>query len=421
LIKSLLRAAGLLATLTGLAAGQSATAATSQSRARAPGDTTVRIMLITIGQGDVVWELFGHNAIWVHDPASPVDSVYNWGVFDFRTPGFIPRFLAGDMRYTMDAQTIGTTILYYQYLRRRMWVQELNLTSIEKRAVIDFIRWNYRPENRQYRYNYYLDNCSTRVRDVIDRVLGGQLRAYLQSISTQETYRSHSLRLMQSAPFLVTGVEMALGSPTDKPLSADQASFLPVQLMEFVKGFKADGGTRPLVLREWMLNDPVDRGPEPSTIPALWKWHLPIGLGLAALILVLWFGVRARKTTATVIAIVAGLIGILGTIITLLVTVTDHVAAHGNQNLWMLNPIWLVVAVAVPMLLVRQRGKVGRWAAGLGVAVALCAALTHFVGLSHQPNWDIIGLLLPAQMAIALVALRSRADQRLAVSEAGKA
>jgi hypothetical protein len=358
-----------------------------------------------MGQGDQVYELFGHNALWIHDPAVQNDTVYNWGVFDFNTPGFIPRFLRGDMRYMMAGESIQNTLLTYQYLRRRVWAMELDLTPAEKRALVDYVRWNARPENRQYRYDYYLDNCSTRVRDVIDRVLNGKLRTYLRGIPTQETYRSHSLRLMQGAPFLVTGVQMALGRPTDTPLTADQASFLPVQLMNYVKDFKVDG-KRPLILREFMLNDPVDRGPEPTTVPALWKWYLPIGLVIAALILALWFTLRARIATATIVAVAAGVIGIVGTIIVLLVTVTDHVAAHRNENLWLLNPIWLVVAVALPIALLRQRWKVARWATLAGAAVSLGAVLMHLVGMSHQPNWDVIALLLPPQLAMAAIAFR---------------
>ena len=355
-----------------------------------------------MGQGDQVYELFGHNAIWVHDPTTRTDTVYNWGVFDFRTPGFIPRFLLGDMRYMMAGESVQNTLATYQYLNRRVWGQELDLTPGEKRSLVDFIHWNAREENRQYRYDYYLDNCSTRVRDAIDRVIGGRLRAYLRGIPTTETYRGHSLRMMQSAPLLVTGVEVVLGRPTDVPLSADQTAFLPVQLMNHVKDFRVDG--RPLVAREFIFSE-ANRGPEPATVPALWKALLPIGIVLALLLIGLGIAPRARVASAIFVAIIAGVIGIVGTIIFLLVTVTDHVAAHGNENMWMLNPVWLVVAVAVPMALVRGRwGPVARWAVYAGVALGLCAVLMHVVGMSRQPNWDVIGLLLPAELAIGAVA-----------------
>jgi hypothetical protein len=392
-----------------LAAASATLSAQAPARrpALSPADSGIRITLLTMGQGDQLWELFGHNAIWVHDPATQSDSVYNWGVFDFRTEGFLVRFLQGDMRYTMDAQTIENTLAYYRYLNRRIWAQELDLTPAEARQVVDFIRWNYRPENRQYRYNYYLDNCSTRARDVIDRVLGGRLRAYLASVPTSETYRSHSLRLMQSTPVLVTGVEMALGRPTDERLNADQASFLPIQLMEHLRGFRrADGA--PLVRREGMLNEAA-RAPEPAHVPALWKGLLPMGLVIAAALLGLWFGVRSRIPAAVVVAIAAGFIGIIGTIITLLVTVTDHVAAHRNENLWMLNPVWLLVAVTLVRAMIGGRwAKVARWATWVGAALGCCAVLMHVFGLSRQPNWDVIGLLLPVQLAMAFVAWKLR-------------
>ena len=390
------------------------------SRSRTPAlDSAVQITLLTMGQGDQLYELFGHNAIWVRDPVTGIDSVYNWGVFDFRSEGFLVRFLQGDMRYTMDAKTMDYTLRYYRYFNRRIWAQDLDLTPSEKRAVVDYIQWNSRPENRQYRYNYYLDNCSTRVRDIFDRVLGGQLRTYLRGIPTEQTYRSHSLRLMQSMPLLATGVDMALGRAMDIPLNGDQASFLPVELMNYVRNFKVDGGRRSLVAREYTFAD-ANRGPEPANVPALWKWFLPIGLVLAAVILGLSFGLHSRIGTATVVAVLAGVIGLVGLIILLLVTVTDHVAAHGNENMWMLNPIWLVVAVALPVALLRQRWKVARWATLAGAAVSLGAVLMHLIGMSRQANWDVIALLLPVQLAMALVVLRYHAPAP-AVSASGSA
>ena len=384
------------------ASAQSAPPPAISARAPTPADSAIRITLLTMGQGDQVYEMFGHNAIWVHDPALPVDVVYNWGVFDFNTPGFLGRFLLGDMRYVMNGETIENTLAIYKYLNRRIWAQELDLSASEKRALVDYIAWNAQPENRQYRYDYYLDNCSTRVRDLIDRVLGGQLRGYLRAIPTGETYRSHSLRMMQSAKPLVTGVELALGRRTDVPLTADETSFLPVQLMGHIRGFKrADG--RPLVTREYLLSD-ASRGPEPEHVPALWKGLLPIGLALAGVILGLFYRTSARRTTATLVAVFAGVVGLLGAAILFLVTATDHVAAHGNENMFMVNPIWLVIAVAVPMLLLRGRAsRVARWAIIAGAALSLGAVVIHLIGMSRQPNWDMIGLLLPPQLAIAAI------------------
>lgn len=368
----------------------------------------IRIYLMTMGQGDEVYELFGHNAIWVHDPNTAFDVVYNWGVFDFRTPGFVGRFLMGDMRYMMVGELLDNTLAQYKAWNRQVWAQELNLTPAEKRALIDFMQWNARPENATYRYDYYLDNCSTRVRDVIDRVVRGEVRAYLRSIRTEETYRTHSLRLMQSKGLMVSGVELALGRPTDVKLTADQASFLPMQLMRYIGGVKRDGGTRPLVGEAFVVYQ-ATRPPEPTTTPKLWKAFVPLGLLLAAI--VLWLAragdspsVRKQRALATMIAIVAGFCGVIGTMITFLVTVTDHVAAHSNENMFMLNPLWLAVAVLGPMLILRRRARTAAVVLVLmAVALGCGAVLIHLIGLSRQPNWDAIGLLLPVELAIAWI------------------
>lgn len=374
--------------------------------APAPRDS-IRIFLMTMGQGEQVYELFGHNAIWVHDPAVPIDRVYNWGTFDFNTPGFIPRFLLGDMRYILASQSIDETLAIYRYLNRQIWAQELNLTPAEKVQLVTFVRWNERPENKEYRYDYYLDNCSTRVRDAIDRVVGGAVRTHLKSIRTDETYRSHSLRLMQREKLLVSGVEIALGRRTDAKLSADEASFLPVQLMQYIRGVKLDGGARSLIGGEFVVYE-ATRAPEPTTVPALWKVFLPIGLALAAVVVLLGYGpgtsVGRRRALAAIVALFAGVVGIIGTIITLLVTVTDHVAAHANENMFVLNPLWLAIAIAAPMLILRGRArKPTRWLVVTAAACAIGAVLIHLVGMSRQPNWDVIGLLLPVELAIVWI------------------
>jgi Domain of unknown function (DUF4105) len=413
----LLTAGAFAASLMFIAADGQMTLAFAQpaSRpARTPSDPATlaftsdspRIYLMTMGQGDQVYELFGHDALWVHDPTQAMDTVYNWGVFSFDQPHFVLRFLHGDMEYLMLGEPLDVTIAAYKILNRQVWVQELNLTDTERKALVTFLHWNARPENATYRYDYYRDNCSTRVRDAIDRVTGGQVRAQLRAIKTDETYRSHSLRLMQGNEPMVSGVELVLGRPTDVRLSADETSFLPVELLKHLRTVRLDGGKRPLFKEEFVLNE-ATRPPEPTRAPRLWIWFAPIGVLLTAL--VLWLSAHAetvgrRRALAATIAILAAIFGILGSVIAALITLTDHVAAHGNENIFMLNPLWLVIAVLGPMVILRRRA---RTTAVLLVRVAAAAGgvavLLHLVGLSRQPNWDAIALVLPVELAIAWV------------------
>src|SRR6185437_12821667 len=126
------------------------------------------VYLVTAGQGDAIWEKFGHTAIWIHDSVSGSDVAYNWGIFDFAQPGFIRRFLQGHMIYWMAPFNDPRMIRQYIAANRSLWVQRLHLSPTQRNTLHDFVAWNAREENKYYRYDYYRDNCSTRVRDVFD-------------------------------------------------------------------------------------------------------------------------------------------------------------------------------------------------------------------------------------------------------------
>ena len=182
------------------------------------------VTLLTMGVGEEVWEQFGHNALWFHveRPAvigGPVDVVYNWGIFDSSQPYFIPHFLQGRMLYSMGGYPYQETLIEYRQRDRAVWAQELDLTNAQKIALRDFVLWNSRPENAYYRYDYFRDNCSTRVRDALDRVLGGVIKATYSGRTTPYTYRSETLRLTQVGPLLATGIDVGLGRPADHQLS----------------------------------------------------------------------------------------------------------------------------------------------------------------------------------------------------------
>src|SRR5215218_7066159 len=219
-------------------------------------DTTLRVYLLTMGPGDEVWEKFGHNAIWVHDPQRGGDPAYNYGMFDFQQENFILNFARGRMLYWMEGFDAFVTLDHYRALNRSVWAQELNLTPAQARTVRDYLEWNQRPENRFYRYDYYRDNCSTRVRDVLDRVLGGALKAATASVPSGVTYRWHTRRLVGEGAAnlpIYTAINTGLGPAADRQVSKWDEMFLPMRLRDEVRALKvrdAGGNLVPLVARE---------------------------------------------------------------------------------------------------------------------------------------------------------------------------
>jgi Domain of unknown function (DUF4105) len=374
----------------------------------------VTITLLTMGTGQQVWELFGHDAIWIHDIVTGRDTVFNWGVFDFHQPRFIQRFLKGTMLYAMGGDPLSYQLMVYRYLNRSVVAQELDLTPAQRDSILQQIQWYAQPQNINYRYDYYRDNCATRVRDIIDRALGGQIKAKANTL-TGTTYRWQSLRLMQVDIPIMLGVDIGLGRPGDHDLTVWQTMFLPRQLHDFIATVQvrdSAGGLRPLVKRETTLFR-ASRGGEPDAPPTLLPWLAGAGLIVAAL--VVWLGSaamtggRAARISAAVLvgvwSIVAGLLGVL---LTLLWSVTDHVFAHMNENLLLFNPLWLVLAIVGIAALVRGRptGAFRAWATGLAV-VATLALVAHVVRVSGQQNLAVIGLGLPPALAIAWVARRA--------------
>ena len=386
-----------------------------------PG-SELTITLLTMGVGAQVWELFGHNALWFHvaRPPSiggPVDVVYNWGVFDSSQPYFIPHFLQGRMLYSMGGYSYEETLIDYRARDRAVWAQELDLTNAQKVALRDFVVWNSRPENANYRYDYYLDNCSTRVRDAIDRVLGGVIRATFSGRKTPYTYRSETLRLTQRQEWLATGIDIGLGRPADHPLTAYEEMFLPMKLRDYIRELRISdgrGGTRPLVKKEQMLLGTVAHA-EASAPPRWTPIFLTIGIVIALVFaFVGWQGARgsagARFAAGTIFAVWSFAAGFLGVILTLLWGVTDHHFAYRNENLLLFNPLWLLLAVLAPMTAVKGRAsRVTRWLILLVAVLGGVALLMHATGLSRESNVEIISLALPPMVAMAWAVYRGSA------------
>src|SRR5256714_7193495 len=253
-----------------------------------PG-ANLTVYLLTFGWGDAVWERFGHNAIWIRDRVAGTDMTYNWGMFDFNQPHFVWRFVTGDTRYWMEPIDFAAMVRYYREHDRSVLAQELNLSPAQRLKLQQFVQWNALPQNKFYRYDYYRDNCSTRLRDALDHALSGQLQTATVSRMTSGSYRWHTQRLLTGDLPLYTGVTLALGHPADKPLSMWQEMFLPVRMAhDFPTVTIPDsaGARIPLVRSENAVFT-AGRPPEPSEPPNYLPLYVAVGILLAAVMIAL--------------------------------------------------------------------------------------------------------------------------------------
>ena len=374
-----------------------------------PG-SPLTVTLVTFGLGDEVFERFGHNALWFHDASTLEDTAYHWGLFSFNQPGFLMRFLTGETKYWMGGEDARLRIEFERSRGRPVTLQRLNLTPAQALALRNFVRWNEREANKFYRYDYFADNCSTRLRDALDQVLGGAIRRATDTVLTKLSYRRESVRLTDGAPPVQLGIDIALGRPADVPLTTWQSFFIPMRLRDALRDVRVvgpDGAAVPLVAEEQALQLPPDSKPiaEVPLAPRLAFRFLALGLLLAALVAGLRVMMLTRRSAAWGLALFGSvwslLSGVLGVVLLLAWVATKHVFWASNENVLLLTPFSLALVVLIPAaILSRRRERAARMVASIVAAMGMIAAVLAMIP-GGQENRAVVALLLPVHLALA--------------------
>lgn len=393
-----------LVSLGALAQGGSPAAAVTRPDPALAGDAAPRIGIMMMQPGQIFWERFGHDSVLVVDPRSGDAISYNFGFFDPGEPDFIARFVRGDMRYRLAAVPYADDLVLYREEGRGVHVLWLDLDDAQAREVATALAVNARPENAFYRYDYFKDNCSTRVRDAVDHALAGRLQRQVLGRSQGLTWRDEALRLASPAPWMWLGFDLGLGPAADQPMTLWEQAFVPRRLADILVEARNDAG-RPLVRgREDIL--PHRIAPEPQAHPLRWwLWGL---WGVAAAIVIARVGLRWPCMVGAIVMPFWLLSGAIGALLLFLWFGTAHVMGWANHNLFLLNPLaWLALPGAWRLL----RGRPpGGWAAAITLLIALCAGaglLLRWVSAQPQVNMHWIALLLPVHIAIAWVFARN--------------
>ncbi|HJR11629.1 MAG TPA: DUF4105 domain-containing protein [Rhodanobacteraceae bacterium] len=386
----------------------------------APG-ANLRVDLYTYGPGTVYWERFGHDALVITDTASGEAYAFNYGLFDFEQKDFYLNFARGIMIYRAAAWPAADDIREYSGEGRSITDQHLDLTPAQRAALRDFLVWNVQPEHSRYRYRYFADNCTTRVRDALNQALGGTLEPQLTGPARHgETYRSETDRLMSGQPWLMYLLDLGLGPYADQPLTRWTGAFIPARLMDELRSVHGIDGA-PFVQSETPLSP--QRLPAPPAQAPDMRWPLLIaGLVLGiAFIAAAWLRDQydiERWWFAVVGTSYALLAGIAGTLMLVLWFGTAHRAAWTNENLWLFNPLaWL----AIPALLgVRRPGAA---ASRLGIAIAALMTLLSVFALfskllpafpQHNLPWILFALPAWLGLLYGLWLMRARTPRALA-------
>ncbi len=308
------------------------------------------ISLITGEPGDALYEKFGHSAIRVYDPMNGIDLVYNYGTFDFDAPGFYPKFLMGKLNYFLSVYDFKRMVYAYKYYNQSLYEQIINLNYEEKVAVYNFLNNNYLPENRYYLYEFFFDNCSSRIRDVFERILGPHLHFDEDHIKDQKTFRQLLDEFLIDAKWGDFGIDLIIGRPADVTASSREYMFLPYKLFDAFgyARIERDSVEVPLVHSTHVINQSIILpGNENREIsPSLLFWAVFIIILLVSLF------INSRKRIFKYIdSILFLVIGIAGLLILFLWFATDHISTKDNLNLLWTFPAYLIL----PYMILRNK------------------------------------------------------------------
>ncbi|MCE2996727.1 MAG: DUF4105 domain-containing protein [Cyclobacteriaceae bacterium] len=300
------------------------------------------ISLITCGpyQGEL-YSAFGHSAIRILDPEFNIDYAFNYGVFDFDQPNFYLNFARGRNDYLLAVYNFSD--FKGPYLRDNRYIHEqiLQLTQDQKQKIFDFLIWNAQSENRTYRYDYFYNNCSSKVRDVFAEVFKDQIQFDGSFIKTNYTIRDLTDIYLQQQPWGDLGIDICLGLPMDKKATPYEYMFLPDYLESSFDHATLNGS--PIVKQKIAVYESV---PESTSF----HWYHPwIVWGIIFLLVSLlsyrdW---KRKRLTKWFDITLFGILGLLGWLLLLLWTTTDHKAAANNFNLLWAIPFHLFAAIAL--------------------------------------------------------------------------
>jgi hypothetical protein len=390
-----------------------ATPARAESTA---GESTGRykIHIITVGQGDELFARFGHIGVVVDDREHRTRKVYNFGTFDFSDPDLQIRYARGFLMYWLSVSSYRGLVQSYEHDNREVVLRTLALSDAQAEEIARRLEINARPENRDYQYRHYLDNCCTRIRDLIDDVTGGAISRDRKKGATGRTFRDWTRRALEGMPLYSTVILYSLGPAIDRPISRWEEEFLPEVLSQDLDDvILADGHALVESSRVVMRRQGPAVGGSVSDIDIAVLGG--IGLVLAFGLFVPLFARRRRVANRalgaglTMYGLIAGLGGLM---LVLYWTWTTHYDTHYNENL-LLTPVthlWLL-GPGVKLLFKGDLGARTARFLELYLLASMAAVLVDIalkLGPFIQNNWNVVAFAALADAALYTALKRRR-------------
>ena len=298
------------------------------------------VSLLTCSSGEELYSTFGHSAIRVKDTVTERDIVFNYGVFDFDTPHFYWKFVRGKLMYQLAIQQTDRFLMAYSFEGRSVKEEPFNITQREKIQLIQFLKKNYKPENRYYLYDFFYKNCSSIIWDVVTAQIDATLH-YDSSVYQPKSFRQMLYPSLEELPWAKFGIDIALGTPSDKIASFKEQTYLPTYLSRNLshtyRETSTNGNVKLLGKGQTLVEQEQDSTSTFTLTPEIVFWIV-----FFILVIITVFMQRG-KTKNTIDYLFFALQGLLGLLLLFLWFGTDHQSMHANLNLLWANPLAILL------------------------------------------------------------------------------
>ena len=350
---------------------------------------SAKISLLTCTPGEAIYSQFGHSALRLKDSVEQIDIVFDYGAFYINDiPRFVWNFLTGKTYYILDIRSFYQTLWAYRYEGRGIIEQELNLTPSEVKRIGDFLIWNIQPENQEYLYNFFTDNCATRIRDIFEREFPS---IQWNHSYAPETWRNILVnRYMGNQSWTSFGANMALGVQTDRPATTNQMMFLPDVLSESLSTATIDNGNRKLandkkiILEAREIKSPAFFGNAPLILWIIVLFFL--GISIAEF--------NKKKRFFWCDTLFFTIAGIFGCLLWFLSFASIHSFVFPNCNLLWLTPFHLLFVILSPISQIRAKTNVYTVFSAVMTIISVIVSLIvgQYIPLAAFPIMVILAL-----------------------------
>ncbi|MDR3247597.1 MAG: DUF4105 domain-containing protein [Treponema sp.] len=389
-------------------------AAQTPATAQTGDDLTIKVAIM--GPGSELYFWWGHIALVIEDNLSGQASFYDYGVFSFDTENFYVNFAMGRLLYSCRASPAEWN--YYEYRRnnRDITLYTLDLPPETREEVWRFAEINVRPENRDYYYHHFKDNCSTRIRDIVDLATAGQFKESLGEAPSAFTLRQQVRRHTWFDPFMDWLLNFLMGQEIDVPITAWQEMFLPQAVGDYIQDFRYTnilGVDRKLVSDIEIVNRAVNRPAVLEQPRRQWIRELIFGLCIAGLLLLLRFFKEIRPGLGGAVwGAVQGCLGLFfgaaGTVLWFMSFFTNHDYSWHNMNALFVNPLWFAAMVwgfryaAAPSFGKRDMPELLlKWFWTAAFALCLLTIPIKLLPFFYQQNQVTQAMLLPITFVLS--------------------